>query len=376
MQTILSIVGVLFAFGLVIFIHELGHFLVAKKLGVKVEQFSFGFGKEIFGFQWGETRYTVNWLPLGGFVKMAGELPEDYEGPSIEKASAGDPENLKEDKSREFMAKPWYGRILIALAGPAMNYVMASFIFAMIVFVWGKGIPVATTKIDQLLEGRPAQQAGLKQGDIISHIDGDPVTNFESMAAKINAKANTPIEVQVLRDNETFKYTVVPEDRGGKGLIGIAPATEVIREENVGFVEALGLGVQQSWFISKFTLGHLYSTIRKGEKPDVAGPIGIVQVLNRAVKKGWEEYWGLIGLISVAIGLFNLFPIPMLDGGHILYYLIEGIRGKPLSSKTMGRAQVVGLVFLLGLLVFATTNDLKRKWPDQKSETVPEGTLD
>jgi regulator of sigma E protease len=375
MSFLISTAGVLFAFGLVIFVHEFGHFLVAKKSGVKVEQFSFGFGKEIFGFQWGETRYTLNWIPLGGFVKMAGETPEDYKGPAFEGKSNVDPANA--DHSRDFMAQPWYRRFMIAIAGPFMNYLLSSIIFFLMLSVWGEPIQTNRTQVGEVMPGKPAAAAGIKPGDHVLSVNGEKVEDFLEVALKIHGRPEQATEVVVKREDQELKFTVVPEKdtaRNNVGIIGIRPATPIQDHKEIGVVDSAKKAVWQCWNISRFTLYYLGQKIVAREKPDVAGPIGITQVIVKAVKTGWEDFFFLIAMISVAIGLFNLFPIPLLDGGHMLYYLIEGITGRPVSEKVMSKANMVGFALLMSLFVFATFNDIQRIYTDKAAKTAATAT--
>ncbi|MFN0116903.1 MAG: RIP metalloprotease RseP [Elusimicrobiota bacterium] len=351
MAYVISFLGVVFAFGLVIFVHEFGHFIVAKKSGVKVERFSFGLGPEMFGFQWGETKYCVAWLPLGGEVRMAGEFGEE------EKV-----EDPPRDKSRDFFSQPWYRRIAIAFAGPFMNYILAIIIFFGILFINGEPNQTNKTQIGEILAGMPADLAGVKTGDTILKVQGEAVVDFFDMAQKIQARPNQQTDLLIFRDNQELTLSVTPKaDEGQKtGLIGIRPADPIYERKKIGVVQSLTLSLRQCWTISSTTVYYLWKKISEREKPDLAGPLGITQVIVKAVKSGWEDFFGLIGMISVAIGLFNLFPIPMLDGGHVVYYVIEGIRGKPVSQKIMGKANMVGMALLLSLLVFATLNDVQR----------------
>jgi regulator of sigma E protease len=329
-----STLGVVFAFGLVIFIHEFGHFFVAKRTGVKVEAFAFGFGKEIFGFTKGETRYSLNWIPLGGYVRMAGEQPDDYEGPVLEGESKT--AEADRDKSREFMSQPWYRRIPIVLAGPAMNYVLSIAIFFAMLMIWGQPVQTNKTQVGNVVPDMPAAAAGLKTGDSITSVAGQTVTDFAEVATIIHGRADLSTEIKALREGSELTFNIVPkkDQKRGIGLIGIQPAEPILERTKVGVFASAKKAVWQCWNISSFTIYYLGKSILKREKPDVAGPIGIVHVVAKAAKSGLEDLFYLIGMISCAIGLFNLFPIPLLDGGHLAYYVIEGIRGKPLSQKT------------------------------------------
>lgn len=373
---LLDAAAIVFVFGVIIFVHEGGHFLMAKKSGVKVEQFSFGFGKEIFGFQKGETRYTLNWVPLGGFVRMAGELPDGYEGPAFEGKSST--EESDRDKSREFMAQPWYRRFLIAAAGPVTNYALATLIFFGSLMFFGEPTQINRTEIGEVLQGKPAATAGLKTGDKVVSVQGVPVEDFIEIAMKIQERPLLDTVLTVDRGGQKIDIHVVPEKdatRSGVGVIGIKPAAPIESHERIGVAAAGKRAVWQCWNISRFTLYYLGQKIISRERPDVAGPVGIAKIIVKSVKTGMEDFLYLIAMISVAIGLFNFFPIPMLDGGHMLYYAIEGVRGRPLSQKIIGRANMVGFALLLSLFVFATVNDFQRKDTDKgkpaATETAP-----
>ncbi len=354
MSILLYAAGIVFAFGLVIFVHEFGHFMVAKKSGVKVDRFSFGLGPEIFGFQWGETRYCIAWLPLGGEVRMAGEFT-DEDGGTPAPAADG-------DRSRDFFSAPWYRRVAIALAGPFMNYVLAITIFFGMLLIWGEPNQTNKTQIGEVVAGMPAEKAGLRPGDTVDQVNGEEVKDFADLAAKIHGRPGLETTIAYHRDGQAATLNLTPqaESSGKTGLIGIRPADPIVERSKIGVAASAKKAVWQCWNISSFTLYYLGQKIIAHERPDVAGPLGIGQVIVKAVKSGPEDFFYLIGLISVAIGLFNLFPVPMLDGGHVLYYVIEGLRGKPLSHKIMAKANMVGLALLLSLLVFATVNDIQR----------------
>jgi len=369
MEFVLVTFGIVFCFGVVIFFHEFGHFIVAKKMGVKIEQFCFGFGQEIFGFKYGETRYSLNWIPLGGYVKMAGETPEEYSGPVLE-GKSDKKDGARDDHSRDFLALRWYRRIPIVVAGPFMNYVLATIIFFGMFLFWGLQIPTNKPVVGEVIKGLPAELAGIVSGDQITAVNGEPVSDFQTLAEKIHARPGMETKLQIQRGPKVLTLRIIPqkvEEQGGQGFIGITPAME---RKKLDFMGSLGRAVKQCYAISALSLLQLGTQIWKREKVDVAGPLGIGQVIVKAVKAGWEDFFYLVGLISVAIGLFNLFPVPLLDGGHLAYYVIEGIRGKPLSAKTVSRANFVGLVLIMSLLVFATSNDVKRIWPG-KDKPVP-----
>jgi regulator of sigma E protease len=226
---------------------------------------------------------------------------------------------------------------------------------------WGESIHINGTEVGEVMAGMPAEKAGLMKGDKVISVQGEKVDDFMSIASKIHARPGVETQVTFDRAGQQMTVNLVPEQQGsGPGLIGIKPAEPITEKKKVSVAAAAKKAVWQCWNISAFTVYYLGQKIIARERPDVAGPIGISQVIVKAVKSGAEDFFYLIGMISVAIGLFNLFPIPLLDGGHVLYYVIEGIRKKPLSARVMGKANMVGLAFLLSLLVFATFNDIQR----------------
>lgn len=343
--------SVLIAFGLVIFVHEFGHFIVAKKSGVKVDRFSFGLGPELFGFTWGETRYCVAWIPLGGEVRMAGEMD-----PGAEPAAPRDP--------REFFAKPWYRRIPIVVAGPAMNYLLAFLLFSLVFFAWGNPSLSPDAVVGDVAEGFPAQSAGLRPGDRVLSIDGLAVTQWKDLAQAIHERADRPVTLEVRRAGTdpaaaAVRVQLTPrrDPATGHGLIGITPLTVY---EKMGLWASFRQGGFQTVFWSLHTLDYLKDRLVRREKPELSGPVGIAAVISKSARSGLQDYIFLIAMISLGIGLFNLFPIPMLDGGHLMFYLIEGLVRRPVSRRVVQTANAVGLSVLLGILVFATYSDIQR----------------
>lgn len=349
---ILSVAAIIFTFGLVIFLHEAGHFIFCRILGVKVERFAFGFGPEVFGFTRGETRYSVCAFPLGGFVKPAGEDPGEATG-----------------RPDEYFGKPWHQRLLIVFAGPGMNYVLAWFLFTGLILWKGNAIPSTLPFIGDIAIDLPAAKGGLDIGDRIVSIDGKPVETWEEMARAIHANPERTVKIAFKRGQESREATVTPmkDPASGRGLIGIMPD---VRYEPVGPLRAAKDGVGQCWYWTRYTVETLASKLYKMEKPDLAGPVGIMQMIGKAAHSGFEEFLSLIALISVAVGFFNLLPIPLLDGGHAVIYTIEGLSRRKLTPKVMSYANSFGLAFLLGVLLFATYQDIGRlrrpPWKQQK----------
>ncbi|HOW28674.1 MAG TPA: RIP metalloprotease RseP [Elusimicrobiota bacterium] len=350
MSILIGILSIVFAFGLVIFVHELGHFIAAKKIGVRVDRFSFGLGPEICGFQWGETRYCLAWIPLGGEVRMAGDDTDEQQTS----------DQMVGKTPREFFGQPWYRRIPIVLAGPAMNYVSAVLIFTGIALMWGEPRISPEPVIGAVVPGYPAQKAGLTEKDRILSVNGQPVREWVQLAEQIHKMPEQDVTLEYQRDGADVRRVVVrpqKEKSTGVGMIGIQPDTVAVR---VGLLKSLGRGVELTVGWSYFTVRYLAEKIVRREKPELSGPIGIASVVAKAAKAGAQDFWNLLGLLSVGIGLFNLFPIPMLDGGHVVFYLWEGLSRRPLRRKMLAIANSVGLSILLAILLFATVSDIRR----------------
>ncbi|MFI5362333.1 MAG: RIP metalloprotease RseP [Elusimicrobiota bacterium] len=332
------------ALGLVIFLHESGHFIACRRLGVRVEKFAFGFGPELLGFTGSSgTRFSVCAIPFGGFVKPAGEEP-----------SAG-----VEPKSDEYFGQKWTRRLIIVYAGPAMNYLLAFCLYTGL--IWAKGLPqpAKDAVIGNMVMGLPADKAGLQVGDRIKAFDGRDVAGWDDMASSIHRSADQEISLTVVRGDKTLDIKVTPkkDEAGQNGVIGIMPKAEYVP---AGPVEAMREAARMCWTQTKQTVTTIGGKLWKRERPDLAGPVGIFQMVSRAARAGWEDFIFLIGFISVAIGFFNLLPLPLLDGGHGAFYFWEGLAGKRLTPETQEKANTVGLAFLLSLLAFATYNDVLR----------------
>lgn len=343
MHWVQSALAVLLTFGVVIFLHEFGHFILCRLLRVRVERFAFGFGPELAGLTHNGTRFSLCAFPLGGFVKPAGDNLEDSTG--------------QED---EYFSKSWGQRLLIVAAGPCMNYLLAFLLFFAV--VWARGVPEPSQEpvLGELAAAFPAEQAGLRASDRIVKVAGTDVGAWPQMAALIHRYPNQPIEIEFLRDGSSpRKATLTPrlDASSGRGLIGIMPRMEY---RPVGPLYAAKEGVRQCYAWTAFTIRTLSTKIYKRERPDVAGPVGIVQMVSRAAHSSVEDLVFLIGLISVAVGFFNLLPVPLLDGGHAALYIWEGLTRRKLTLRAMTVANSVGMAFLMSLLLFATYNDLTR----------------
>ena len=337
-----QVFATVFGVGFIIFIHELGHFMMAKRFKIKVEQFAFGFGPEVVGYTYGETRYSICAIPLGGMIKMPGEDPED---------STGSPD--------EFMSQPWYRRLLIAVSGPLMNYVLAIFLFGIVFSAWGVSKPSDKAIVGTLVEGYPAIESGLESGDIIVSINNTPVTTWIEMTKIIHASPAASLAFEIKRDDSIMDINLTPKKDpvSGVGLIGITP---VLKSEEVTFGNAMVMGVKMAYYQSVYTLAYLGEKLIKWEKPEVAGPMGVVQIIAKAAGSGWESLLHLLAIVSVALGLFNLLPIPLVDGGHIVMAIVEGIIRRPLSKKLIQSLNLAGFGFIIFVFIIATFNDLAR----------------
>ncbi len=348
-----TLIATIFVLGILIFFHELGHFLIAKKSGIRVERFSLGFPPKLVGKKIGDTEYCISWFPLGGYVKLAGEEPD---------------EEKLEGKPWEFMSKPVRIRALVITAGPAMNLILAIFIFWGIFFFKGKQeIHDQTTEVGLVTPGGPAEKAGIKPGDKIVSINGIEVSTFRDMAQLIYQQVEKPIEVKWIRNGKeytaqitTFRDRVLNEkgEMQSVGKIGIGPCYTTIK---VGFLKSFFLAVDTAIFILiesiKFIVGLITGT---ASIKLLGGPLFIAQTAGQTAKTGFVNLLSFMALLSVNLALINVLPIPVLDGGHLLFLSIEKIKGSPLSLKQRATLQQIGLAFLILLIIFVTYNDFLR----------------
>ncbi len=359
-----SLIAVLFTFGLVIFLHEFGHFIVCKLAGIKVEAFSFGFGPELLGREKDGTRYSIRAIPLGGYVKPAGENPDD---------TAGNPD--------EYYSKPWYTRLCVVFAGPFMNYLLAFVLFSGVMYAVGK--PVYSSTVGAIAAGLPAAKAGLLTGDTILSVDGVKVSEWADMANKIRGHVESEVLIEYDRKGAVAKAKIKtkrgvdPETGKDIGVIGISPDQIKPAYQKAGVLASLAFGAGQCYYWTAYTVNSLASSFKRREKPDLSGPIGIVTIVSKAAHSGMTELFFLIALISVAVGFFNILPIPLLDGGHAVLFIAEGITGRRLTPKVMNWVNSAGIAFLVSILLFATYSDIMRFVPsssaNEKTEQAVQG---
>lgn len=335
---------------MLIFFHELGHFIVAKRSGIRVDKFSLGFPPTLFSKKWGETEYAIGFIPLGGYVKMAGENPDEE--------AKGEP--------WEFMSKPIWKRFLVIFAGPFMNFVLAVLVLTGIYIIRGEVID--DVYVGQVVPDGPAAAAGIKPGDKIVSVDGVAITSFEQMAREtIYPKVEKPVMVTWLREGELFTETmttykdqyVAPDgDTVEIGLIGINPKAVY---ERLGFFAALGAGLRQSAYYVKMVAEFVWGVVtRKVDASGIGGPILIGKLAGDTARAGFDVLLEFLALLSVNLAVLNVLPIPVLDGGHLIFLFVEKIKGSPLSVRARLIAQQVGLAFMIILIVFVTFNDITR----------------
>ena len=347
-------------FGLLIFFHELGHFILAKSVGVKVMKFSLGFGPKIFGRTIGETEYLISAIPLGGYVKPLGEEPGE--------------EISEEDRPRAFNNQPVWRRAAIVLAGPVFNLVLAYIIFTVFLSV---NLPVTipkldsiTTTIENVMEDSPAMKAGLTKDDTIVSIDGESVGEWNVMAEIFSNNPGNELALTVKRNDELIAIKIIPEpttvkDEQGEevtiGRIGISKKfnAKVITSDSIFSAPFKGIQAVYEWCVLTLDVIVKLFTGSVSTK-QIGGPILIVDAAAKAASVGVFTYFNFIAIISINLAILNLLPVPVLDGGHVLFFAIEAIRGKPVSEKIMIAANKVGMTLLLLLIFFVLYNDTVR----------------
>jgi regulator of sigma E protease len=360
---ILKPLAFLFVLTVVIFVHELGHFLVARWCGVRVKTFSIGFGKEIFGFtDRYDTRWRFAWIPLGGYVKFM----DDENGASVPSREALQ-RMTPAEREGAFQTKPLSSRAAIVAAGPIANFILAILVFALtFTFV---GVNVTAPRVDELVADGAAAKAGFKAGDTIISIDGQPIEAFADMQRIVSASADRELAFEVNRAGVNMILKATPERReisdrfGNKlkvGVIGIKrnASQQEWQFKQYGPLEAVGLAVKESYYIVSRTLGYLYDVATRRESGDqLGGPLRIADISGQVASLGFLALINLTAVLSVSIGLINLFPIPLLDGGHLMFYAIEAVRGRPLSERAQEVGFRIGLAIVLLLLVYTTYQD-------------------
>ena len=356
---LLTILAFALMIGPLVFLHELGHYLAGRWFGVKADEFSIGFGREVAGFTDRRgTRWKFGWMPLGGYVRFAGDMNP---------ASQPSPEWLAlppRERAQTFQAKPLWQRAIIVAAGPIANFVVAIIILAAFALAYGQNTTPAV--VGSVVPGSPAAAAGLQPGDRITALGSRTVDDFRDMMTYTIMRPGEAVEIAFERDGQAMRVDAVIgkralKDRFGhvshRGMLGIGPGTPV--SEPVSWWQAPIIGVTRTWEIVRMTVDGLGQMIL-GRIPvsELGGPLKIAQISGESLAMGPVDFVGLIALISINLGFINLLPVPVLDGGHLLFYAVEAVRRRPVEPQVMEWAFRGGLIAILALMLFVTLNDL------------------
>jgi len=366
MEILSFIIPFIILLTIVVFIHEYGHYYFAKSFGVGVTDFSIGFGKEIFGFNdKSGTRWKFCAIPLGGYVKFFGDrnvFSQAEQDELLKKYS-------KKDQNKLFVTKPIYQRSLVVAAGPLANFVLAILIFTFIFMFAGKDFTPA--QIQEVQKDSPAYISGIKDGDIILEINNNKVNSILEVSNFINTSTSDSIDVKIMRNSEEIILTVKPKLTKGEDSLGnkvnkkiigikISPLNDEFNRERLGPATALLYAVKETWFVTRTSLDFVISMLQgKGDTTQLGGPIKIAKITGQVAQHGLIAFLSIMAYISISLGFINLLPIPMLDGGHLMFYAFEKVLGKPLTQRTQEGFFRIGLFLLISLMFFTTFNDLK-----------------
>jgi len=334
---LVTLVSTIIIFGALVFFHELGHLIAAKKAGITVLEFALGFGPKIATFQKNDTTYSLRAVPLGGFCQMLGETTED--------TSVG-----------SFHQKPLLSRTIVVGAGSLMNFVLAALLFFVLYF-FVQGIPLQGPVIGEVLPGSTAKEAGLNSGDVVVSIDEEKKDSWEQVVNKIHANPDTALGFIVEREGNYKEIGVTPQEdpNTGRGMIGVSP-----KMERFALWNSLTKGVEDTVLITGLIVGSLYMIITRQAPPEVAGPVGIVHAIGEVASTGIENLLFFTALLSINLGFINLLPLPALDGGRIAFFFLEMVRGKPLNPERENLIHVIGFALLMLLVLTVTYQDLAR----------------
>lgn len=339
---VLTIAAAIFVFGLLVLVHELGHFVTAKLTGMRVDEFAIGFGPKLISHRWGETVYSIRAVPLGGFNDIAGMDPADND--------AGE---------RGYCEKPVRSRMIVILAGSVMNFLLPVLIFFGIFFFSGVSTPNPEPVMGTVIAGKPAAEAGLLEGDRVLSLNGQTVESWTDFVQGVRDNTGEAVTVTVQRGEDTFTTTMTPVyDSGAKrAMVGVMSSVDT---RYLGLAEAARLAVQKTAAILYMMVDALYRILLELSGAELAGPIGVAQMAGEVAQMGFVPLLNFAAFLSLNLGIVNLFPIPALDGGHFAGLCVEAVRGKPMGQKAMEYTQKIGIALLILLMVLATKNDIVR----------------
>lgn len=339
---VLTIAAAIFVFGLLVLVHELGHFATAKFTGMRVDEFAIGFGPKLISFTYGETVYSLRAVPLGGFNDIAGMDPADND--------AGE---------RGYCSKPVGSRMIVILAGSVMNFILPIVLFFGIFFFAGVSTPNPEPVLGTILADKPAAEAGLREGDRVISLDGKAIGSWSAFVDGVKDNTGAPVTVVVERGNQTLTMVMTPayDSSAKKAMVGVMSS---VQTRYPGIVESAQLAVQKTVGIIVMMLSALYKILLELSGAELAGPLGVAQMAGEVAQMGFVPLLNFAAFLSLNLGIVNLFPIPALDGGHFAGLCVEAVRGKPMGPKAMEYMQKVGIALLLLLMVLATKNDIVR----------------
>ncbi|MDD5475094.1 MAG: RIP metalloprotease RseP [Syntrophales bacterium] len=352
----INIISVIIVLGILIFVHELGHFLVAKWSGVGVLKFSLGFGPRLVGRKYGETEYVISAIPLGGYVKLLGE--------------SDDLELSEEDRRRSFLNQSVFKKMSIVAAGPICNFLFAVIAFSVI---FGFGITVPTSRLGDVQAESAAQVAGIEKGDIVREIDGRPITNWDEMAEAIRSSGGKSLLLVIERDGTLLHVTVTPRAQETRNIFGEPEQTYVIgvtmssetAKQRRGPVGSVIAGAEQTWWWTKLTYLGIAKIIQRVVSPrELGGPVMIAKMSGDMARQGLLPFIFFMAVLSVNLGVLNLLPIPVLDGGHLLFFAVELVTRREVNVRIREAAQTAGFFILILLIFWVTYNDIVRIWGD------------
>lgn len=338
---VLTLAAAIFVFGMLVIVHELGHFVTAKMTGMRVDEFAIGFGPKVIGFHHGETDYTLRAIPLGGFNDVAGMNPADND--------AG---------SRGYCERPIWARMVMILAGSIMNFILPIVLFFGIAFFAGVSTPSTEPVLGQVIEGRPAYNAGLQEGDRVLTIDGTQIGSWSELTDEIKDKQGT-ITITAERAGEQFTAIVEPtrDQKTGRSVIGVLSS---VTTTYPGLIDSAVLAVQKTGMIIYMMIDALYKIVLEMSGAELAGPIGVAQMAGEVAQFGIVPLLNFAAFLSINLGIVNLLPVPALDGGHFLGLVVEAVRGRPLGEKANEYVTKAGIALLILLMLLATKNDIVR----------------